>query len=96
MKSQPVRRIWVPKNKAEKRALGIPNMIDRGIQLMWLTLLDPIVENNSDLHSFGFRKGRNVAQAVGHIQKNLQFINSDSMYIWDADIKDCFSSIDHS
>jgi RNA-directed DNA polymerase len=54
------------------------------------------VENNSDLHSFGFRKGRNVAQAVGHIQKNLQFINSDSMYIWDADIKDCFSSIDHS
>jgi len=96
MKSQPVKRVWIPKNKTEKRPLIIPNMIDRAIQLIWLILLDPIIENNSDPHSFGFRKGRNVAQAIGHIQKNLQFLNSDSMYFWDVDTKYCFFSIDHS
>jgi len=46
-----------------------------------MILLDPIVENSSDLHSFGFRKGRNAAQAIGHIQKNLQLVKDDSMYI---------------
>jgi len=93
---RPVRRVWIPKNKNEKRPLGIPSLIDRCIQLMWMILLDPIVENSSDLHSFGFRKGRNAAQAIGHIQKNLQLVKDDSMYIWDADIKNCFPSIDHS
>lgn len=96
IKPQPVKRVWIPKNKNEKRPLGIPNLIDRCIQLMWLMLLDPIVENNSDFHSFGFRKGRNAAQAIGHIQKNLQFVIDNNMYIWDADIKNCFSSMDHS
>lgn len=93
---EPVRQVWIPKNKDEKRCLGIPNLIDRGTQLMWVILLDPIVENSSDPHSFGFRKGRNAAQAIGHIQKNLQSIRDDSMYIWDADIRKCFLCIDHS
>nr|YP_010338948.1 putative reverse transcriptase protein [Erythrolobus coxiae]UNJ19020.1 putative reverse transcriptase protein [Erythrolobus coxiae] len=96
IKPQPVRRIWIPKNKNEKRPLVIPSIIDRCIQLMWLILLDSIVENNSDSHSFGFRKGRNAAQAIGHIQKNLQFVRDNNMFIWDADIQRCFCSIDHS
>lgn len=95
IKPQPVRRVWISKNKFEKRPLGIPSIFDRCVQLMWVILLDPVIENKSDAHSFGFRKGRNAAQAIGHIQKNLQFISDDNMYIWDADIKSCFSSIDH-
>ena len=92
---QPVKRVWISKNRVEKRPLGIPNLIDRGIQLMWKTLLDPIVENNSEPHSFGFRKGRNASQAIGHIQKNLQLVKDDNMYIWDVDILQCFSSMDY-
>jgi RNA-directed DNA polymerase len=99
----PGRRVYIPKpNSKELRPLTIPSIIDRVIQQLFLTVIDPIIEVNSDLYSFGFRKGRNQIMAIGHIQKKLQSKPSrgeitqvDYPLIWDADIRKCFDSINH-
>jgi len=99
----PGKRVYVPKfNSKELRPLTIPSIIDRAIQQLFLIVMDPIIDVNSDLYSFGFRKGRNQIMAIGHIQKKLQTKPSrgkitqiDYPYIWDADIRKCFDSINH-
>jgi len=99
----PGRRITIPKsNLAELRPITIPSIIDRGVQQLFLLILDPIIECNSDKYSFGFRKGHNQIMAIGTIQKKLQSKPRDGQinlvdypYIWDADIRKCFDSINH-
>lgn len=96
-------RISIPKsNLAELRPITIPSIIDRGAQQLFLLILDPIIECNSDKYSFGFRKGHNQIMAIGTIQKKLQSKPRDGQinlvdypYIWDADIIKCFDSINH-
>jgi len=80
----------------------IPSIIDRAIQQLFLIIIDPIIEVNSDLYSFGYRKGRNQIMAIGHIQKKLQTKSSRGEIrqihypiIWDANIRKCFDSISH-
>ena len=71
-KSGPVRRVWVKKSfKKDFRPLGIPNMIDRALQALVLLCFDPIVEEKSDLYSFGFRKFRGTDDAVQRIRTIL-------------------------
>jgi RNA-directed DNA polymerase len=99
----PGRRIYIPKsNSNESRPLTIPSIIDRAVQQLFVIVMDPIIEVNSDLFSFGFRKGRDQIMAIGHIQKKLQTKPSrgeitevDYPLIWDADIRKCFESINH-
>lgn len=97
-----VKRVYIPKKKGEKRLIGIPSISDRLVQQLFLLVLDPVVEANSDAHSYGFRKGRSPIMAIGDIQKNLQSkirkgsSNLEPVYIWDADINKCFDSINHA
>src|ERR1700734_3380766 len=71
-KIQPLKRIYIPKIKNEKRPLYIPSILDRATQSLVLSILDPIIEPHSDLYSFGFRKGRSNIMALSILQKNLQ------------------------
>lgn len=65
----PVRRTWIPKEQSDElRPLGIPNMIDRSLQALVLICLDPIVEERSDIYSFGFRKYRSTGNAIQRIR----------------------------
>ena len=101
-KPLPLRRIYIPKKKGEKRPISIPSIVDRLIQQLFVLVLDPFIEANSDARSYGFRKGRRPTMAIGDIQKNLQSKvrkgskNLEPIYIWDADIKKCFDSISHN
>ena len=52
--------------------INIPSIIDRLIQQLFVLVLDPYLEANSDACSYGFRKGRRPAMVIGDIQKNLQ------------------------
>lgn len=100
-KPVPLKRICIPKKSGEKRPISIPCITDRLIQQLFVLVLDPVIEANSDIYSYGFRKGRSPIMAIGDIQKNLQSkIRKGStmfepIFIWDADIKKCFDSINH-
>lgn len=91
----PVRRTWIPKDQsAELRSLGIPNMIDRGLQGLTLLCLDPVVEEMSDTYSYSFRKYRSTSDAIQRIRTLLDK-RSGPRYIWDVDIEKCFDKISH-
>jgi hypothetical protein len=69
----PSTRTYIPKhNSNELRHLTIHSIIDRAIQQLFLLVLDPIIECNSDKYSFGFRKAHSHIMAIGTIQKKLQ------------------------
>jgi RNA-directed DNA polymerase len=94
-KSMPLRRIMIPKmNSDELRPLGIPTMKDRAVQAVYHLAVDPVVETNSDLGSFGFRKGRSQHDAITQLRNGLDKIHSPK-YILEADIAKCFDKISH-
>jgi RNA-directed DNA polymerase len=93
-RSQPIRRVWVPKpGKTEKRPLGIPVIQDRAKQALAKLALEPEWEAVFEPNSYGFRPGRKAHDAVEAIFKNLHF--DTPKWIFDADIKKCFDTIDH-
>ena len=80
----------IPKPNGKQRSLGIPIVMDRAMQnLVWL---DPIVEETSDLHSYGFIKFRSAGLPMIRI-RHLLDKSSSTRYIWDADFEGCFDNI---
>jgi RNA-directed DNA polymerase len=69
-------------------------MKDRGMQALYLLALDPVAESTADPNSYGFRKGRSTADAIGQCYAVLARTRSPQ-WILEGDIKACFDRISH-
>lgn len=92
-KSQPTRRVWIPKpeGKREDRAC-IPTITERAKQCLLKLALEPEWEAVFEPNSYGFRPGRSCHDAIAAIFLN---INKKPKYVLDADISKCFDCINH-
>lgn len=67
-----VKLVEIPKSDGSTRNLGISTILDRVLQTQLCLLLDPFYEAKYPEHMYGFRKGRNMHQAVGFLKAVLE------------------------
>lgn len=82
----------IPKRSGGQRRIGVPTVTDRVLQRATLQTLLPRLDRKFLSCSYGYRPKRGVAQAVASV---IHYRDRGYRWLLEADIDDCFGSLDH-
>jgi RNA-directed DNA polymerase len=89
-----LRRVMIPKpgRPGEMRPLSIPTVADRVVMTAAKLVLEPVFEADFTDASYGFRPKRSAIDACEAVRVAA---NQRQEWVFEADIRDCFGTIDH-
>ncbi|WP_191971819.1 reverse transcriptase domain-containing protein [Streptomyces luteolifulvus] len=89
-----LRRVRIPKpgRPGELRPLSIPTVADRVVMTAAKLVLEPVFEAQFTEASYGFRPKRSAIDACEAVRVS---VNQGRERVFEADIRDCFGTIDH-
>lgn len=87
----PIRRFYIQKASGKQRPISVWAVRDRVLQRAVVDYLAPSMEDLFMECSYGFRPGRGTQDAIRAV---VRYRDSGRRWVLDADIRDCFDSID--